>query len=522
MLINIYFWCFFMAIKADNIGIKISIEDIRDFIPDEHPCYLVEKIVDRVDFSEWEEAHWDTPGTPAYHPRVLLRGVVQGYVDGIKSGRELGRRVKTDLPYMYLCGIDGPDFRTFNRFYINFADVIVVTLLEVNKFAKEIGMLKIGALGLDSTTVKANASSFNVANENQIRAILKTVYDIILKNEEEDELLGDDSGYDLPVDINNDEEFEKYYQMVVDYAKKQLDGEKLKFPARMQLKNAIKNPEKTVKNLEKSLEKLEESGQNTVNLTDNECRWHENKKGNSECGYYVQNIVELDSGLTMYSRATPIATDSGQFVPMFEEYEELYEPIGSETPLDADYGYWGDETLIDIKKHGWNAYIPNKLIASYSKKSPENIPKDSEYNFLFSEDYSYCECPHGKQLYQNILGQTEKGLKVSYQIEYSVICKYCPDYAECCKHELKKEIIMYLGDPRDDMFMKMQTEKGRKAYEPRFSKGESPFGIAKQHKGMRQARARGTQHMTTQALLTAIGTNITKINNYIIKNNINN
>ena len=50
MLINIYFGVFFMAIRADNIGSKISIDDIRDFIPDDHPCFLVEKIVERVDF----------------------------------------------------------------------------------------------------------------------------------------------------------------------------------------------------------------------------------------------------------------------------------------------------------------------------------------------------------------------------------------------------------------------------------------------------------------------------------------
>ena len=47
----------------------------------------------------------------------------------------------------------------------------------------------------------------------------------------------------------------------------------------------------------------------------------------------------------MLSQATPIATDSGQFVPMFEQYEKLYGSIGNETPLDADYGYWGEETL---------------------------------------------------------------------------------------------------------------------------------------------------------------------------------
>ena len=272
---------------------------------------------------------------------MLLRCIVQGYIDGVKSGREVGRKVKTDLAYIYLCGLDGPDFRTFNRFYKEFADVIVCTIVETIDYAKEIGMMSIGVLGVDSTTVKANASSYNVASEKQINAILKTVYDIILKNEEEDELFGDESGDEVPINLEDDEEFEKYYQKVVEYAKEQLDGEKLKFPARKQLKNAIKNPERTIENLETAHNNLHKSGQNTVNLTDNECRWHHNKKNYEECGYYVQNIVELTSGLTMLSQATPIATDSGQFVPMFEMFEDIYGPIRSEIPLDADYGYWG-------------------------------------------------------------------------------------------------------------------------------------------------------------------------------------
>ena len=204
-----------------------------------------------MDFSEWEDEHWDTPGNPAYHPRVMLRGVVQGYIDGIKSGREIDRRVKTDLAYIYLCGIDGHDFRTFNRFYKNFAHVIVYAIVQMIDYAKEIGMTKIGALGLDSTSVKVNISSYNVASEKQIRAILKTVYDIILTNEEEDELLGDNSGYDVLIDLEDDDEFEKFYKIALKYAEEQLGDEQLKYPGRKQLKNTIKNPEKTVENLEK-------------------------------------------------------------------------------------------------------------------------------------------------------------------------------------------------------------------------------------------------------------------------------
>lgn len=48
------------------------------------------------------------------------------------------------------------------------------------------------------------------------------------------------------------------------------------------------------------------------------------------------------------------------------------------------------------------------------------------------------------------------------------------------------------------------------------------FGIAKEHTGMRQARAKGTTQLTIQALLTSIATNIVKINNYLIKNEKNN
>ena len=113
------------------------------------------------------------------------------------------------LSYIYLCDVDGPNFRTLNRFYKEFADIIVLTWVEVNKFTKNTDMLKIVSLTLDNTTVKANASSFNVASEKQIRAILETVHEIILKNEEKNELLDDDSGYNLPMDLKNNEHSKK-------------------------------------------------------------------------------------------------------------------------------------------------------------------------------------------------------------------------------------------------------------------------------------------------------------------------
>ena len=50
---------------------------------------------------------------------------------------------------------------------------------------------------------------------------------------------------------------------------------------------------------------------------------------------------------------------------------------------------------------------------------------------------------------------TEKGLKTSYHVDHSIICKYCPDHDQCCSFKRIKEIIVYQGDPETDMFMKM-------------------------------------------------------------------
>ena len=37
---------------------------------------------------------------------------------------------------------------------------------------------------------------------------------------------------------------------------------------------------------------------------------------------------------------------------------------------------------------------------------------------------------------------TDKGLKVSYHVEHSIICKYCPDHDKCCQLKKIREIII--------------------------------------------------------------------------------
>ena len=441
-----------------------------------------------------------------------------GYVEGLASGRAIARRVRTDMAYIYLCGFDAPDFRTINRFYKNYPEFIAKALLEFVKYAKETGLIKLNGLALDSTSIEANASSYNVADENQMQVILNTIYEII-KNNEEDEIFGEDNGGNsIKCDLGSDE-FKEKYKKAVKFPEKHLDGDKLKYPAKKQIKNALRNPQKTLEKMENAYEHLQNSSQNTVNLTDSECVWRLNKKKNMTMGYQIHNITDLETGLILATMISTNPSDHHEFVKQFEHYEELYGKIPEGTTLVADNGYYTEENLKAIKKHGWDAYIPNKELATLFKHHKEDLSPYSKYNFTFSKDFSYCTCPNNQKLTKHKTQQTSHGTKTFYYVESYKTCKNCPNYKECYKSSTQKIITHYGGDLAKDMHLKMQSEDGKEIYAKRMPSVEPTFGHMKHNQKITQLRAHGIQQGQTQAELIAIGQIVTRINNHIHKNN---
>jgi transposase len=68
---------------------------IADLIEEDHICRLVDDVVGSIDFKSIE-GRYDGPGSPAYHPKVMLKLLIQGTIDGIRSSRKIYRvRAKT-------------------------------------------------------------------------------------------------------------------------------------------------------------------------------------------------------------------------------------------------------------------------------------------------------------------------------------------------------------------------------------------------------------------------------------------
>jgi transposase len=69
--------------------------NIQDMIPADHICFLVEESIDNMDFSDFDEKV-EGAGHPAYHPRILLKVLVQGMLIRFvlpASSKELARKM---------------------------------------------------------------------------------------------------------------------------------------------------------------------------------------------------------------------------------------------------------------------------------------------------------------------------------------------------------------------------------------------------------------------------------------------
>src|SRR5665647_2147137 len=89
--------------------------DIRDLIPSDHICYLIESFVDMTDFSEFEIGY-DGSGHPAYHPCILCKILIQSMLDRVRPSRAIARNARENVVYMYLAENLQPDFRTISDF----------------------------------------------------------------------------------------------------------------------------------------------------------------------------------------------------------------------------------------------------------------------------------------------------------------------------------------------------------------------------------------------------------------------
>src|ERR1700733_9471585 len=113
-----------------------------------------------------------------------------GYATGVFSSRKLERATWDSVAFRYIAGGEHPDHDTIATFRRRFLKDIEKLFVDVLRLAREMGVLKMGTIGLDGTKIHANASrhsALSYEHAGKIEAQLKAeVADLMAKAEAAD------------------------------------------------------------------------------------------------------------------------------------------------------------------------------------------------------------------------------------------------------------------------------------------------------------------------------------------------
>jgi len=127
-------------IKSSPYQTLLLPTDLRDIIPKDHICYLIEEVVNRLGFSSFDK-EVEGPGNPSYHPRINLKIIINGVCERVTSTRKLEKLTYENIIFRYLAENLNPDFHTIASFRKGNRQLIKQSFLQTIEIAKKLNMV---------------------------------------------------------------------------------------------------------------------------------------------------------------------------------------------------------------------------------------------------------------------------------------------------------------------------------------------------------------------------------------------
>lgn len=91
---------------------------LEDYVADDNPVRVVNVFVEQLDLGQlgFDGINPSATGRPAYHPAVLLKLYIYGYLNRIQSSRRLERESQRNQELIWLMERLMPDFKTIANF----------------------------------------------------------------------------------------------------------------------------------------------------------------------------------------------------------------------------------------------------------------------------------------------------------------------------------------------------------------------------------------------------------------------
>ena len=132
-------------------------ELLDDYIDEANPVRVIDVYVDELDLGKLGFSGVDpaATGRPAYHPAVLLKLYIYGYLNRIQSSRRLEKESQRNVELMWLTGRLMPDFKTIANFRKDNGPAIRSTCRQFVVLCQRLGFFSEALVAIDGSKFKA-------------------------------------------------------------------------------------------------------------------------------------------------------------------------------------------------------------------------------------------------------------------------------------------------------------------------------------------------------------------------------
>ncbi|HDZ49653.1 MAG TPA: IS1182 family transposase, partial [Candidatus Aerophobetes bacterium] len=458
-----------------------------------HPARIFSDMVDQIDITGFQEIK--TEGRPMFDTRMMLKVVLWGYANGVRASRKLDERLMADVVYMWLAGLEKPDFRTICLFRKSNLEKMNHLFGEVILLARTLGLIKLGIIAVDGTKVRANVSveSFKSVKdwEKELQKARELAKKILSEAEEAD--LADDRKY----------------------------GENSRGD---ELPEGLKDAKERIKKIEELIKQRKEdksSQEQKISSTEPESKFMHHKNGSMPA--YNGEVAVTKDQIIVHSDVTTEPVDTNQLTPALDSIKET---CGKKPKrILADAGYNSGKNCRELEDRKIDGYIP--------ASSEENIGKDMKRDtglytkdeFKYDEQKNCYVCPAGEEL----TVQSRRHLKTKYSDKWITVygsegkCLSCQQRQKCIKENNKAGRTITRGEfeaERLRMQQKLKTEKGRKLYRKRKGMVEPVIGQIKVVGNFIRFMLRGLIGAKIEWKWATIAHNLLKITRKMVKGEV--
>jgi len=456
---------------ADRHQVTLLPECLDDYVDEDNPVRIVDAFVNELDLGAlgFEGADPAATGRPGYHPSVLLKLYIYGYLNRIQSSRRLERETQRNVELMWLTGRLTPDFKTIADFRRGNGKGIRNVCRSFIVVCRQMKLFSQAVVAIDGSKFKAvNSRDRNFspgkidARKAQIEQSIQRYLDAL---ETADRV--------QPADIEAKTD---------------------------RLQEKIGKLREQMRQLDETKEQLKSEPGQQRSLTDPDARsMLQSGKSTGVVGYNVQTAVEGEHHLIVAHEVTNIGHDRAQLTKMAVTARD--EMGKSELQAFADRGYFNSLEIKACEDVGITAFVPKPMTSNakaqgrFGKADFVYISKEDEY-----------QCPAGKRAIYRF-SRTEDNMDL--RLYWSSACPGCALKDQCTtssfrrirrwEHEAVIERMQHRLDSKPD------------AMTLRRSTIEHVFGTLKHWMGSTHFLMKTMAHVGTEMSLHVLAYNLKRV-----------